>query len=284
MQKPYIAVMQGRLLPPQEGRHQAFPRSDWRSEFPSAAAAGLSGIEWLFDVYGADFNPLGSDDGVTEMIALSRSTGVTVRSVCADYFKDRPFLRVSALERLALVDKMEWLLSRCSKAKIQRVVVPFLDESRIQNDSELRETASVIEVLLPSIEECRVELHLETSLEPRTYAVLLGLCEHPLLRVTYDSGNSSSLGFQVQDEFATYGNRVGSVHVKDRRRGAGTVPLGSGDTDLDAFFLELATINYTGDYVMEIARSTPGDETAWISKNRAWIEAKIAAARTMGKQ
>lgn len=85
-----IAIMQGRLLPPQDGRFQCFPRDCWREEFPRAAAAGLNAIEWIYDLHGADVNPLGSDSGIEEMQALARQHKIDVVSVCADYFMDRP--------------------------------------------------------------------------------------------------------------------------------------------------------------------------------------------------
>ena len=37
-----------------------------------------------------------------------------------------------------------------------------------------------------------------------------------MIKVNYDSGNSASLGYDPTDEFAAYGERVGSVHIKDR--------------------------------------------------------------------
>jgi len=36
-----LGIMQGRLVPPVEGRFQAFPRDRWTAEFPRAAEAGL---------------------------------------------------------------------------------------------------------------------------------------------------------------------------------------------------------------------------------------------------
>src|SRR5207244_12736081 len=60
-----IAIMQGRLLPSSDGRIQCFPRERWRDEFALAAAAGLSAIEWIYDLQGADVNPIASDDGVS---------------------------------------------------------------------------------------------------------------------------------------------------------------------------------------------------------------------------
>jgi len=53
--------MQGRLVPPEAQRFQSFPRERWREEFAVAAAAGLDTIEWIYDAYGEDLNPIGTD-------------------------------------------------------------------------------------------------------------------------------------------------------------------------------------------------------------------------------
>jgi L-ribulose-5-phosphate 3-epimerase len=275
---PYLAIMQGRLVPPEPGHFQSFPRQQWRDEFGLAAQAGLNAIEWIFDVYGEDVNPLTSDVGIAEILALSEETGTAVRSLCADYFMDRPFLRTAQAERNELVQKMEWLLSRCKLVGITRVVIPFVDKSRIENDGELLQTLSILQTLLPSAEKNGVELHLETSLPPQSFAALLEQCLHPLLRANYDSGNSSSLGYKVGEEFAAYGPRIGSVHIKDRLLDGGTVPLGTGNADLPAVFHGLAALGYRGDYVMQIARSEQGQELPWISQNRAWVAAQIEKA------
>jgi L-ribulose-5-phosphate 3-epimerase len=273
--KPHLLIMQGRLLPPEASRFQSFPRERWRDEFSLAAQAGLDAIEWIFDEYGDDANPLISDAGLSEMRALSEKTGTAVCSLCADYFMDHPFLRTTRTDRDKLIAKMEWLLSRCKLAGIIRVVIPFVDNSRIGTDKEILETVSLLEALLPSAEESGVELHLETSLAPKPFAALLERCPHPLLRVNYDSGNSSSLGYDVGEEFAAYGHRIGSVHIKDRQRGGGTVPLGTGDADLPAVFRGLANLGYRGDYVLQIARSEPGLELSWIAQNLAWVVSQI---------
>ena len=275
---PYIAVMQGRLSPPENGLHQSFPQGNWRNEFALAAQAGLSGIEWLFDVYVDEANPIASAHGVDEIRELSERAGVSVHSLCADYFKDRPFLRTTNADKAEKTQKLNWLLSRCNAAGIRRIVLPFLDQSRIESEDDFIEAVSVLRTVLPAAEEHNVEIHLETSLAPQRLKLLLEECSHQFLRVTYDSGNSCSLGYLIHEEFAAYGDRVGSVHVKDRKRGAGTVPLGTGDTDLPAFFRTLAARCYGGEYVMEIARSEPGQELRWITKHRAWVQRQIEVA------
>jgi hexulose-6-phosphate isomerase len=273
-----IAVMQGRLIPPEGGRFQCFPRARWRDEFALAAETGLDAIEWIYDVFGEDTNPLASDAGLDEIRSLSQITGIAIRSLCADYFMDRPFLRISQAERAVLIEKMEWLLSRCTLIGITRVVIPFVDQSRIENEREFREALTIVDRLIPSAKAHKVELHLETALPPREFADLLAHCEDSLVRVNYDSGNSASLGYRVEEEFAAYGHRIGSVHIKDRVLGGGTVPLGTGNADLTSVFNGLARLGYRGDYVLQIARPKPGDELHWIAQNRSWLERQIETA------
>src|SRR5450432_3170882 len=85
-----IGIMQGRLLPPIEDRFQCFPRDRWPDEFAFAEQAELSAIEWIYDLFGADMNPLATDAGIGQIKSLSARHHVEVRSVCADYFMDKP--------------------------------------------------------------------------------------------------------------------------------------------------------------------------------------------------
>jgi len=266
-----IAIMQGRLGPPEAGRFQSFPREGWRTEFRSAAEAGLDAIEWIYDAFGDDVNPLGSDEGLREMKRLGAQDGVGVVSVCADYFMDRPFLRVGDDELTRSINKLRWLLGRCEVAGITRAVLPFVDQSRIENDSEVTRVVEVLGQVLPDAERHGVELHLETALGPAAFAALLERVPHPYLKVNYDSGNSASLGYRPREEFAAYGSRIGSVHIKDRVRGGGTVPLGHGDADLTAVFDGLHHLGYEGDYVLQVARGEPHAEVALARSNVAFV-------------
>jgi hexulose-6-phosphate isomerase len=273
-----IGIMQGRLVPPTDNRIQCFPRERWADEFELARQAGLDCIEWIYDLYGADVNPLATDAGIAEMKALIQKTGVQVLSICADYFMDRPLVRAGAgelAERLAIFD---WLLGRGALLGINRVVVPFVDASRIETDDEFESVISTLGRILPMAERTGIEIHLETSLPPARFAALLERLPHPLLKANYDSGNSSSLGYHPREEFAAYGSRVGSVHIKDRLRGGGTVPLGHGDADFPALAESLRAVNYRGDFILQVARGDPGDEVNWARQNRAFVEKNFLAS------
>ena len=272
---PRIAIMQGRLLSPEDGRHQCFPRERWRSEFPAAATAGFDAIEWIYDLYGADANPIATDEGAAEMRSLAGKHGVAIASLVADYYMKYPFGTAEETRFLELVAHLEWLLHRCKIAGVERVVLPFVDTARIENDEHRARVIRLMQLVLPTVEQTGVAIRLEASLPPSAFAELLAELPHPMIGVNYDSGNSASLGYDHREEFAAYGSRIASVHIKDRVRGGSTVPLGSGNADIPGVLGELANLNYSGDFVLEAARGVPGDELAWCSRNCAWLREQL---------
>ena len=278
MSTPLIGIMQGRLFPPVEGRFQCFPRDRWAEEFPRAAEAGMGCIEWIYDLYGADVNPLATDAGIDTLKSLSAKHGVAIRSVCADYFMDRPFLRTSGAEVAELVGHLHWLLGRCQVLGIRHVVLPFVDNSRIESAEEESAVIELLNQTIPAAVETSVELHLETSLPPDRFAAMLARIPNSMVAANYDSGNSSSLGYRPREEFAAYGDRIGSIHIKDRKRGGGTVPLGTGDADLPALFDCVKAIGYDRHFIMQVARGTPGDEVEWSRNNLAIVRRLMAEA------
>jgi len=273
-----IAIMQGRLAIPEAGRFQSFPRQQWHEEFARASQADLDAIEWIYDEFGEDVNPIGSNAGLEELHRLSKQHDVAVVSVCADYFMDRPIVKAGSRELIEIVDRLEWLVRRCRTAGIERMVIPFVDQSQIRTEEDAALAIEVLMSALPSAKANSVELHLETSLAPAPFAAFLERLPSPWIKVNYDSGNSSSLGSDPKEEFAAYGSRIGSVHVKDRIRGGGTVPLGTGDADLPTVFRELARVGYTGDYVLQVARGQNGDEVNWARHNREQVLALLSQA------
>jgi L-ribulose-5-phosphate 3-epimerase len=267
-----LGIMQGRLAPPVDGRIQAFPRERWADEFPNAAAAGLDAIEWIYDTYGLGANPIESDAGVDRILELSNTYGIAVRSLCADYFMDSTFVRATDAEKTERIAHLAWLLGQAKRIGVTRMVLPFVDSSAIRDDADRDAVVDTLQRSLPPAEAAGIELHLETSLPPQDFAALLKRIPHPLVKVNYDSGNSSSLGYRPPEEFAAYGERVGSVHIKDRVFNGSTVPLGQGDADLEAVFSALRGVRYAGDFILQVARGAAGDEVAWARQNREYVQ------------
>jgi L-ribulose-5-phosphate 3-epimerase len=264
-----LYTMQGRLCPPEDGRFQSFPRNSWEREIEVAPTVPLRGIEWIYDLYGEGANPLETPQGRLKLQNKLRQVGQRVVSICADYFMDCPLVHPDVTVRAERLAKLEWLISICPEMGIQRIVIPFVDASKITDRAATDIVLQVLHASLPRAQAAGVELHLETDMGPAAFRSFLGEIEHPLIRVNYDSGNSSSLGYKPSEEFAAYGHRIGSFHIKDRVSGGKTVPLGQGDADFASLRAGLLDICYQGDFVLQVARGEPGNELAWLRQMNA---------------
>ena len=264
--------MQGRLLPPREGRIQAFPAGRWAEEFPRAAEAGLDRIEWIWDDDPAGVNPLETPSGIEAIRRAAAETGVVVGSICADCFMARRLVSLRGDVEPAALDDARALLEKAAGLGAEYIVLPFVDASRLPTSPERAGLERLLGEVLPYAERVSVELHLETDWAPRELADFVGRFAHPLLRVNYDIGNSASLGHDPAEELALLGPYLGSVHVKDRPRGGSTVPLGKGAADFETCFDQFERLGYERAFILQPARHPTVDEVVWARRNRRFVE------------
>ena len=267
--KNRVGIMQGRMVPPIDGNIQMFPVGVWSDEFALAKEAGIEFIEWIYEWKTESDNPMSTDEGVSRMRSLSESSGVEVASVCADYFMEKPLLGVSSDELQSRIGKLSWLIKSCSALGVGRIVIPFVDNSSIKSEKDEEMALDALGAVLPEAEALNIELHLETDFGPEAFRKFLDRLPHPMLKVNYDSGNSASLGYPHDEELDAYGARLGSVHIKDRVRGEGSVPLGEGDANFEVLFEFLKRLDYQGDFVLQVARGEDGEEVALARSNKA---------------
>ncbi len=261
-------VMQGRLSPPEEGRFQSFPRQGWRDEFAKAKAAGFSYIEWIHDDFDKGANPIFTPEGLAEFDALKREHGIATPALCGDWFMDFPLIRCTPDEQKAREQHLHDLIPIAARIGAFRIVLPFVDNSRMTTEAEQDQVIEVFNRALPVADEHDVELHLEADFSPADFAAFLARIPHYMLKVNWDSGNSSGLGYVATEEFAAYGDRIGSVHIKDRYRqpegGIETRPVGTGSANFDDVFAAIRSIHYTGGLTLQVARGAPGDEVNFL--------------------
>ena len=273
-QKLY-GVMQGRLSPPEDSRFQSFPRNSWRDELARAHEAGFDYIEWIHDDYDRGANPIFTPEGRAELSALKQQHGIGTPALCGDWFMDFPLIRCTADERREREQHLHDLLPIAHAIGAVRIVLPFVDNARMTSETEKSEVLEILRRVLPLAEQNDVELHLEADFNPSDFAAFLARIPHPSLKVNWDAGNSSGLGYVAHEEFAAYGNRLGSVHIKDRYRkpegGIETRPLGNGSADFDDVFASLRKLGYTGGVTLQVARGTPGDEVNFLRGQLAWV-------------
>jgi len=276
-------IMQGRLSPPEDGRFQSFPRAAWREEFPRAKAAGLDYIEWIHDAYGEGkdatgriANPIFSEAGLAEFDALKHEHNIATPALCGDWFMDVPLIRCSPAERERRERHLHDLIPIARRIGATRIVLPFVDNSRINGEYEKNTVIEILKRALPVAEKNTVELHLEADFNPTEFADFLSRIQHPMLKVNWDSGNSSGLGYIATEEFAAYGDRIGSVHIKDRYKkpegGVETRPLGTGSANFNDVFSAIRSIDYKGGVTLQAARGADNDEVNFIKNQLAFVK------------
>lgn len=268
-----IGVMQGRLSSPEQGRFQSFPRSLWRQEIELAKQAGIDYIEWIYDEYGRTSNPADTGAGICELNALKAQYKIATPALCADWLMDFPLIRCSSQQQHERESVLHMLIEKARLIGACRIVLPFVDAASMKSEEEKSQVIEILRRALPMAETSGVQLHLEADLAPGEFAQFLALIPHPMVKVNYDSGNSSGHGYVAHEEFAAYGARIGSIHIKDRRRmpdgSVVSMPLGKGSADFNDLFSCLHGIDYQGGLTLQAARGVDGDEVAWV---RAQVE------------
>jgi len=263
--------MQGRLTSPKDNRIQFFPKDEWIEEFGSAAQIGFDCIEWLYDLHDANINPIATYSGIETIKSLALPFGVQVKSLCAHYFIEKPLIGANDDKLQELLELFDWLLQHAHKIGITRIVLPMEDASLVKDITELEHQVRWIKKALFIAEKTTMEIDLETTLHPSILVSFLDKLLHPLLKINYDIGNSAGMGYRLKDEFAVYGHRIGSVHIKDKLLNGPTVALGTGNADIDALAYFLRKINFKGDIVLEAARGAPGNEITWAQRNLKYV-------------
>ncbi len=271
-----IGFMQGRLSALVDGKIQAFPWDEWRSEFPRAKDLGLARMEWTIDQERLRENPLTTEQGQQEILALSREHGVRIASLTGDCFMQAPFWKVDAVVRDALLAELDLLVSACSRIGIEFVVIPLVDNGRIERERESDTLKRELLARSGQLARRNVRIVFESDLPPRDLARFIEAFPADVFGINYDSGNSAALGYDSDEEIAAYAPRILNVHVKDRIRGGTTVPLGTGNADLSKTIRLIERSGYRGQYILQTARAADGDHAGVLARYRdmtvRWIE------------
>ena len=275
-----IGIMQGRLSPPVDGRIQSFPVITWRQEFDLARDAGLACIEWIYEEETEASNPLATDEGLAAITAGVKTTGVAVRSICADYYMSRRLVGTDGSIQNQALGHLTWLIQRANLLAARYMVLPFVDSSSVRSPEGISGLLSALKSVIPFAEQANLELHLETDLPPGEFVRVLQSVNHRLVRANYDIGNSASLGYDPLEELTLLGPWLGSVHVKDRLRGSHTVRLGTGSADFDVCFRMIRAADFHGTFILQAAREEGLSEVELAKRNRGFIERHWLAAES----
>jgi sugar phosphate isomerase/epimerase len=268
-----LGVMQGRLTPKYQGRYQAFPVGMWQDEFKAAKECGLDLIEFILDFNDAGENPLLKEGGVEEIKSIIKETGVSVQTICADYFMEAPLHSSNNITVQESRKVMFSLLDNAKSLGVTDIVIPCVDQSTLDSQEVADRFVENLTPMVEIAEKYGINLSLETDLAPQSFVELLDRFNSSRVTVNYDIGNSAALGFDSNEELSTYGYRITDVHIKDRMLAGESVTLGEGNADFSKFFDKLKEFNYQGPFIMQTYRDDEGVEV--FKKQLDWINKYI---------
>lgn len=268
--------MQGRLSALVDGKIQAFPWDEWQEEFPRARALGFGRMEWTIDQERLRENPLITESGGSAIARLARENAVRIPSLTGDCFMQAPFWKAQGQVREALIADLDLVLASCAALRIEFVVIPLVDNGRIETPEQSELLLSTLLGRAPSLSRQGIKIAFESDLPPAELARFIAKLPPELFGINYDTGNSAALGFDCGEEIAAYAPRILNVHVKDRLRGGTTVPLGTGAAKLAKAIRLIENSGYSGQYILQTARAGDGDHAAalarYLGMTVQWIE------------
>ena len=270
--------MQGRLSPIEDGKIQAFPWKFWKDEFSLAHQLGFSIMEWTLDHERLFENPLLSKNGQQEIIDIKSRYNIDIPSLTADFIMQKPFYKYNGKERIVLLDIIKKVLWACNEVGINILVFPLVDNGSVKSLTEKKRLLDGLSELEPMLHELGFSICFESDLEPGALKDFIDELNPVHFGINYDIGNSAAFGYDPTKEIGLYGKRIINVHIKDRKLGGTTVPLGEGNADIERVFKELVKAQYSGNYILQTARAADNDHAGVLKKYKAMSESFISRA------
>ncbi len=249
-----IGSIQGRLLPPVDGRIQAFPRGRWEEEFPLLSQAGYGSIELTIENASWAEHPVNSVDGRERLRLMSRQWGIALEGICCDVFMESPLGAADDAVSRRAESMLRDLIQNSGDLGLPFIELPFVGKNSLADGSALDRLSRTLDWALPLAEHCDIDILFEADLGPQMLVDLMARFRHPRLGLNYDTGNSTWFGFDPIEELQAYHQDIRNIHIKDCTRKDYSVPLGSGETRFDMIFPLLSQLGYEGNFIIQAAR------------------------------
>ncbi len=272
-----IGFIQGRLCELVDGKIQAFPWKDWRSEFSIANKLGIKIMEWTLDQERFEENPFINSVGQHEVLELMKKYEISIPSLTGDCFMQAPFYKSSSEnEELYLLDCLSKIIDSCSFFGTEYIVFPLVDHGRIENEYQRDRLFKGLMSRLDLLRDKKVKIIFESDFAAESLGRFISDFPEDCFGINYDSGNSAALGYNVKEEFEVYSNRILNIHIKDRVLNGGTVPLGQGDCDFISLFACIKEVSYEGNLILQTARALSGNHVQKIQEYVEFVKAGVS--------
>jgi len=249
-QLPPVGFLQGRLSASSRGALQAFPGDAWEEEFRRARSFGFDAIEWLLSAERADENPIRQADGRAGIRQVVAETGIHVLSVCAGYFSQHRFFRVTVAEQSDSVAVLMALIGEARAIGAATVRVPLFATSQIEGRHDLDELLACLREPLALARSVHVRIGLETGMPATENLDLIEKIHHESAGVYYATGHGAVRGDDIAVDIRRLGGCLCGVHVNHPKIDDHSVLFWRDRPDLLTFLEALSAVDYLGPVVL----------------------------------
>ena len=245
-----IGITQGRLVPSEKkNRIQYFPIKNWKKEIGLMSKCKIHKLEWTVNFEKIKQNALFNTRQLNEIINIKKKFDIEIPSVTCDFFMEKPIFKNNNDTTLDILKK---IIENGKKIGIKYFILPLVDNSSIKNKKHEK---IIIEKLnkFKDYLNYNQKILFEIDYVPKQVKRFISNFGNKF-GINYDSGNSASKGFLI-DEEKIYFDRVYNIHIKDRRYNGHTISLGQGNCDFRSLFLLLKKIKYKRNLILQTARS-----------------------------
>ena len=266
--------MQGRLSPIFKKKIQSFPWNYWRQEIIIAKKNNFNLIEWTLDYPRLLNNPLISSKEQRETLCFLKKNKISVNSVTCDFFMQKPFFLIkNKIKRELNINNLAKIIKELINAKIKFIIIPLVDKSSIKNTYQeklvIREFNKIIKNL--NTNNFKTKILFEIDYSPSKLKKFIKKFSSNFFGINYDSGNSTSLDYNIDEEFNCYGDRILNIHIKDRIKYGKTIKLGHGNVNFCKLKKNLKKIHYKGNLILQTARNIYGKHLNELIDNRNFL-------------
>jgi len=272
--KVIIGFMQGRLSPISKKKIQSFPWNYWRKEIVKAKKNNFNLIEWTLDYPRLLNNPLISPKEQRETLFFLKKNRMSVNSVTCDFFMQKPFFLIKKKKkRETNINNLINVVKELINAKIKFIIIPLVDKSSIKNNFHEKLVVKEFNRIIKNLNtnDFKTKILFEIDYSPSRLKNFIKKFSINFFGINYDSGNSASLNYNIDEEFDCYGDRILNIHIKDRIKYGKTIKLGHGNLNFCKLKKNLKKIHYKGNLILQTARNIYGKHLNELIDNRNFL-------------
>ena len=196
------------------GKIQSFPWQNWKNEFYDLYDLNINLVEWTIDQENLYENPIMNSK---DQIVIKR----LIKNVILKLYRLLRLFHAGTFWKCDGHKQTQLMIDFVNVIKslligIKFVIVPLVDNGSIKSDKQENILFEFLKENIDLLKETKTQVLFESDYDPIKLKKFINRFNLNYFGINYDTGNSSSFGFNPEEEIYSYGDYIKNVHIKDR--------------------------------------------------------------------